>query len=454
MVATVGTAMMASSSAGRIVHPISSRVLPWICFGFSFLPGAVAELHRQHDGGDDDRDADDDRDDQDRDEEVVDLLRLRDPWAASEFCPLFLTSEHPARTSTTAATAARTSRRPRERRGVMSPSESGRAGVPRAPVACPIGEPHPGASALYMGELPVQQLLRPTSGKAPARPRSPRPGRRGHGGCWPRTFAAKPAIASVEDRAGPEVAGERGGVAGAGVGPGQGPGAECPVVRELAQVHPGQVALALHVPQLAHVVLVTAAGRLAPAEEDVARGLGEPLAGDDPAALVTEAVDAPTYGASTDGCASFTWSTIRSSAAVRRSPRSRHTQHRVPTLPTPTTRRATSTTRKRSRRKRRSSVSDGAVVVDHLGDVVHVVAGRVEVHDDRRVLDEAGTAVGVGREPGDRPEVVLAQRAGRRRAAPGRGTASGSARRGRRRWCGRTRRRGSAWPRTGAMYSR
>ena len=83
MVATVGTAMMASSSAGRIVHPISSLVLPWICFGFSFLPGAVAELHRQHDGGDDDRDADDDGDDQDRDEEVVDLLGLRDPWAAA-----------------------------------------------------------------------------------------------------------------------------------------------------------------------------------------------------------------------------------------------------------------------------------------------------------------------------------------------------------------------------------
>ncbi len=39
MVATVGTATIASSSAGRIVQPISSRVLPWICFGFSFLPG-------------------------------------------------------------------------------------------------------------------------------------------------------------------------------------------------------------------------------------------------------------------------------------------------------------------------------------------------------------------------------------------------------------------------------
>ena len=38
-VATVGTAMIASSSAGRIVQPISRRVLPWICFGFSFLPG-------------------------------------------------------------------------------------------------------------------------------------------------------------------------------------------------------------------------------------------------------------------------------------------------------------------------------------------------------------------------------------------------------------------------------
>ena len=39
MVATVGTAMIASNNAGMIVHPISSRVLPWICLGFSFVPG-------------------------------------------------------------------------------------------------------------------------------------------------------------------------------------------------------------------------------------------------------------------------------------------------------------------------------------------------------------------------------------------------------------------------------
>ena len=39
MVLTVGTAMTARISAGTIVQPISSWVLPWICLGFSFLPG-------------------------------------------------------------------------------------------------------------------------------------------------------------------------------------------------------------------------------------------------------------------------------------------------------------------------------------------------------------------------------------------------------------------------------
>ena len=38
MVPMVGTAITASSRAGTIVQPISSRVLPWTCFGFSFLP--------------------------------------------------------------------------------------------------------------------------------------------------------------------------------------------------------------------------------------------------------------------------------------------------------------------------------------------------------------------------------------------------------------------------------
>jgi len=38
MVATVGTAMIARSSAGSTVHPISRRVLPCTCFGFSLVP--------------------------------------------------------------------------------------------------------------------------------------------------------------------------------------------------------------------------------------------------------------------------------------------------------------------------------------------------------------------------------------------------------------------------------
>ena len=39
MVATVGTAMTARISAGMIVQPISSTVLPWICFGLRSSPG-------------------------------------------------------------------------------------------------------------------------------------------------------------------------------------------------------------------------------------------------------------------------------------------------------------------------------------------------------------------------------------------------------------------------------
>ena len=38
IVLIVGTATTASRSAGTMVQPISSRVLPWICFGLSFLP--------------------------------------------------------------------------------------------------------------------------------------------------------------------------------------------------------------------------------------------------------------------------------------------------------------------------------------------------------------------------------------------------------------------------------
>ena len=50
--ATVGTAITARISAGMIVQPISSGVLPWICFGLSSLALAVAEPQRDVDRGD------------------------------------------------------------------------------------------------------------------------------------------------------------------------------------------------------------------------------------------------------------------------------------------------------------------------------------------------------------------------------------------------------------------
>ena len=70
--------MTARISAGTIVQPISSGVLPWICFGFSFVARrryrkrSATKIVRA-----DDDDADDDRDPEERDEQVVDLLGLR-----------------------------------------------------------------------------------------------------------------------------------------------------------------------------------------------------------------------------------------------------------------------------------------------------------------------------------------------------------------------------------------
>jgi hypothetical protein len=93
---------------------------------------------------------------------------------------------------------------------------------------------------------------------------------------------------AVEPVARAEVGGDRLAVAGAGVGAGERPAAHLAVVAQLGRVHLLDRRRCLGVPQLAHVV-VAAAVRVVgmqPAEQHVARRLHQPLAVDDPAALV------------------------------------------------------------------------------------------------------------------------------------------------------------------------
>ena len=66
IVLTVGTAITARIRAGTSVQPISSGVLPWICFGRSSRALAVAEAQRDEDRRDEDEDADGDGHPQDR----------------------------------------------------------------------------------------------------------------------------------------------------------------------------------------------------------------------------------------------------------------------------------------------------------------------------------------------------------------------------------------------------
>ena len=351
MVATVGTAMIASSSAGTMVQPISRRVLPWTCLGFSFLPGRWRNLIANHDGRDDDRDADDDRDDQDRDEQVVDLLRLR-ALGLERVLPVVLDlgatgeDEHDGSGGGEDEPASpRAAWRHVPFRAVRLSTGAGGRSWPGSPARRHSTWANFRSSNFYAGLL---------AGTLAGRDGVHESGVVAH--VVRRVFGGESGDGVVERGAGAQVAREGGGVPGPGVGPGQGPGAEGAVVRELAQIHPGEVALTLHVPELAHVVVVPRAVRW-PTRGRCRWPPGSGAARPPPAVPRGRAATAPTYGASTDGCASFTWSTMRSPAA---SPvaSNRQTQQRVPTLPTPTTRRATSTSRKRSIRKRRSSLSD------------------------------------------------------------------------------------------------
>src|SRR5215210_7134127 len=77
-----------------------------------------------------------------------------------------------------------------------------------------------------------------------------------------------------------EVGGDLYAIAGAGVRTGQRPPAEARIKGQFLSRHALYLGRALHVPELAHVEV--ASRRAAePAEEDVARGLHQPLAGND-----------------------------------------------------------------------------------------------------------------------------------------------------------------------------
>ena len=97
-------------------------------------------------------------------------------------------------------------------------------------------------------------------------------------------------------------------------------------------------------------------------------------------------------------------------ARVVRALRTGRSSTGCPTLPTPTTSRATSTMRNRSNRSQIVVRQRLPVAVDHRGDVVHVVLGVVEVHDERRVLDEPDVVAVARGQLGDRAPVVLAPR--------------------------------------------
>src|SRR5215217_6996750 len=85
---------------------------------------------------------------------------------------------------------------------------------------------------------------------------------------------------AIEALALAEVAGDPHAVAGAGVRPGQRPAAEACIDDQFIGRHALDVSRALHVPELAPVE-VASCRAAKPAEEDVARGLHQPLPGHD-----------------------------------------------------------------------------------------------------------------------------------------------------------------------------
>ena len=97
---------------------------------------------------------------------------------------------------------------------------------------------------------------------------------------------------------------------------------------------------ALHVAHLAHVVVAIGAP-VRPPEERVGRGLHQALALRRPARRGGRSRSGRTYRSSTLGSASFIW---RNSGAPSSWSMSSRIEQCVPTLPTPTTFRATSTT--------------------------------------------------------------------------------------------------------------
>ena len=92
----------------------------------------------------------------------------------------------------------------------------------------------------------------------------------------------------VEGVAGADVAADGAGVATAGVGAGQRPSAQLAVALEVVRGHAVDVEGALHVPELADVVLASGVGSQRPSQEDVGEGLHHPLADDNPLAVVGE----------------------------------------------------------------------------------------------------------------------------------------------------------------------
>ena len=200
---------------------------------------------------------------------------------------------------------------------------------------------------LLAQQAPFDRWLGPRQdGSARTRPsRTALPRARKSRSFWSAYASANCASARSKASPPPEVGGDGDPVAGAGVRTGQGGAADVRRRAPCPPAHRVDAGDALPVAQLAYVEVALAAvdacGPL-PAEEDVAGGLHQPLAGHDPFALVACSRSGPAYWARTEGSASLACS---SSGSPPSRPSSRTIQQRVPTLPTPTTLRAMSTTR-------------------------------------------------------------------------------------------------------------